>query len=111
MKISDRLDDIAALVLEQGQPELFKRLIRASVIVSKHNSDRELADGIEHDHSEDELTEVEDSEEVDDDEADDDDVEGAFLGFPAGALPHKERRRGPHEKDVGVGKPDWWNPN
>lgn len=30
--------------------------------------------------------------------------------FPVSALPIKERRKGPNPKDVGVAKPDWWNP-
>ena len=28
--------------------------------------------------------------------------------FPSGALPHKERREGPHPKDVTPGKAEWW---
>ena len=99
MKVSERLSDVAALVLEQGQPALFKRLIRASIFVGKHDSDRELAEGLE-EHEEEPIPE---------EEIDDEDVEG-FAGFPAGALPYKERRRGPHPKDVGIAKPDWWNP-
>lgn len=42
---------------------------------------------------------------------DDDDVEGSFRGMPVGALPVKERRKGPRKQDIGIAKPDWWNPN
>lgn len=106
MNISEKLADVAALVLEAGQPTLFKRLIHASVALAKakHDTDEELREGIEEDSEEHEELYVDDFED------EDEDVEG-FVGLPVGALPHKERRRGPHPKDVGLAKPDWWNPN
>lgn len=103
MNVVTRLSAVAAQALKRGQPSLFKRLIRASAVLAKHDTDEELADGIEEDHG---GVHVEDSPEEDEDE----DTEALFRGFPAGALPIKERRRGPHPKDVAVGKPDWWNP-
>ena len=107
MNVSERLKDIAALALEAGQPRLFKRLIHASVFAAEHDTDKELADALE--QEEDAVDDEVVDEVVDDEVVDDEDVE-AFAGFPSGALPHKERRRGPHPKDVGVAKPDWWNP-
>lgn len=105
MNTSDRLADIAAMVLEAGQPALFKRLIHASVVLSKHDTNKELDDGIQDDREDNDELYADDAEDVDDDE----DTE-AFVGLPVGAIGHKERRRGPHPKDVGIAKPDWWNP-
>ncbi|RLB61642.1 MAG: hypothetical protein DRH08_13610 [Deltaproteobacteria bacterium] len=106
MKVSEKLADIAALSLEAGCPVIFKRLIRASIMMADHDTDGELSRGIDEAEDREEDEEIgPDSEDNDEDE----DVEG-FAGFPMGALPYKERRRGPHHKDVGVGKPDWWNP-
>lgn len=109
MNTSEKLADVAALVLEAGQPVLFKRLIHASVALAKHDTDEELREGIEEDAEENEELYTSDDLE-DEDEDDDKDVVG-FVGLPVGALPHKERRRGPHPKDIGVAKPDWWNPD
>jgi hypothetical protein len=105
VNVSDRLADIASLVLEAGQPVLFKRLIHASVVLAKHDTDEELREGIEDDSEENEELYVDD---VDEDEPEDDDVEG-FAGFPMSALGQRDRRRGPMEHEVSVGRPDWWN--
>lgn len=107
MDVSEKLADVAALALEAGQPALFKRLIHASVLLAKHDTNEELQEGIQEDREKnDDLYEPDE----DEDEEDEDEDFEAFVGLPVGALPYKERRRGPHPKDVGVAKPDWWNP-
>jgi hypothetical protein len=81
------------------------------------NTDSQLNEAIEDERSDEPPIEVVDADgdgkkEVSDadlDEVEDDDTE-AFTGFPMGALPQKERLKGPHPKDVSLGKPDWWNP-
>jgi len=122
----DKLLRVAALVLDRGHPTLFKRLSLLGEHIARSDrtdTDELLDEGLQDERSDEPPTEVvdgdgdgdedapdsDDEDDEDHDEEEDDDVEG-FSGFPMGALPQKERRQGPHPKDVSVGKPDWWNP-
>jgi len=115
---SEKLFRIASVVLHRGHPTLFKRLVHLAEHVAR--SDRTDTDGLldnalQEEREDEPPIEVVDSdgdgelEAPESDDEEDEDVE-AFAGFPMGALPQKERRKGPHPKDVSVGKPDWWNP-
>lgn len=106
MHVTHQLEKIAALVLERGQPLIFKRLLRASIVLGKHDTNKELAEGIDRVRDEDFEP---DDDAVEDDLLEEDEAEDKEAYFPMGALPVKERRRGPHPKDVGVARPDWWN--
>jgi hypothetical protein len=116
----DKLFRVASVALDRGQPSLFKRLAQVGEHIAR--SDRTDTDGLLDEALQDERAdeppvEVVDADDDgkteppgdDEDRDEDEDVEG-FAGFPMGALPQKERRKGPHPKDVGVARPDWWNP-
>lgn len=117
MTVSLRLLKLARLVLDRGQPSLFKRLSLLSSRVARSdrtNTDLLLHEGLQEEDSsdieeDDTVEDFENLEESDDEESDDDEDVEAFSPFPS-ALPQKERRQGPHPKDVSVAKPDWWNP-
>lgn len=105
------------MALDRGHPLLFKRLTLLSEHIARSDrtdTDLLLDEGLQEERSDEPPAEVVDADEdgeesLPESEEDDEDVE-AFSGFPMGALPQKERRQGPHPKDVSVGKPDWWNP-
>lgn len=117
--LSIKLSKIASLSLRRGQPSLFKRLTSLSMLLARSDrkdTDKLLSDSLLEERKDEPPIEVVDADndgELEpptsstEDEADDDDVEAYF---PMGALPYKERRKGPHPKDVKPGKPDWWNP-
>lgn len=121
--LSKKLSKIAALSLERGQPSLFKRLSSLSILVARSDrtdTDKMLSDSLSQERGDEPPIEVVDADgdgelEVDDDDDDDDDDEDAEDSdkeayFPMSALPQKERRKGPHPKDVKPARPDWWNP-
>lgn len=112
-QLAAKLFRIASVALDRGQPSLFKRIVFLGEHIAR--SDRTDTDGLLDNAIQDERADEPPIEIVDADDdgerdlSEDDDVE-AFSGFPMGALPQKERRKGPHPKDVSIGKPDWWNP-
>lgn len=117
---TEKLLHVASAALDRGHPGLFKRLSYVAEHLARSDrtdTDELLDDALQDERADEPPVEVVDSDEdgleeppEDDlDNEDDTDVE-AFAGFPMGALPQKERRKGPHPKDVSVGKPDWWNP-
>lgn len=120
--LSEKLFRAASAALDRGQPGLFKRLSFVAEHIARSdrtNTDALLDDALQNERADEPPVEVVDSDDdgekeppgddEDLDKEEDEDTE-AFAGFPMGALPQKERRKGPHPKDVSVGKPDWWNP-
>lgn len=118
--LSKKIFRAASLVLDRGEVDLFKRLSAVGDHVARSdrtNTDSQLNNAIEDERSDEPPIEIVDADgdgkkeppEEDQEEAEAEDVEG-FTGFPMGALPQKERQKGPHPKDVSLGKPDWWNP-
>tara|TARA_Y100000815_G_C12971657_1_gene360654 strand:- start:33 stop:383 length:351 start_codon:yes stop_codon:yes gene_type:complete len=115
IKVSLKLEKVAKVAHDRGYHVIARRLFRASVLLAATDTIKLIDDGLEEDiesgnypFDEEESSSEDDDQEVE--EAEDDDSSASFTGFPVGALPHKERRKGPHPKDVGVAKPDWWNP-
>lgn len=110
-RLAQRLRAIASSAFDVGAFSAFKRLERLAVVMAETDTDKQLDSGLSSELSKgDEPHDAPEDGEVADSADDDDDTEAGFEGFPAGALPYKERKRGPHTKDVKPGKPDWWNP-
>lgn len=109
--LAQRLRLIASSAFDAGQFSVFKRLERLAATLAETDTDKQLDSGLSSELSEgDEPHDAPEDGEIADSDDDDDDKEAGFEGFPAGALPYRERKRGPHPKDVKPGKPDWWNP-
>jgi hypothetical protein len=111
--LARRLIRAAAFQLKAGNAPASARLFslgKELLAADKTDTAKLLEDGLDKEKSQDD---ADDGDDEDDDDVgeDDDDVEGAFHGMPVGALPVKERRKGPRKQDIGIAKPDWWNPN
>jgi len=123
MKLSSKLVRTAALVLDRGQPELFKRIRRAALLVAENergeyfDTDSDLNDTIKQERDKEppieEIPGTDDpdgfgkEDEIDEEEAED--KKGDYGAFPVGAVGVKERRRGPQPWGVST-KPKWWKP-
>ena len=104
--LSTSLIRVAVSVLKRGDYALGVKVLK---MAAKFDTDSQLIEGIEEEEESGDFPlsdeEVEETEDAGEDPGED--TEG---NFPLGALPHKERKRGPHPKDVGIAKEDWWNP-
>lgn len=113
--LSRKLEIAARHSLDRGHPSLFKRIASLSNLLlarsDRTDTDKMLEESLSKERSDEDFDEDDDDFDEDDDfddsESDDTDVEAYF---PMSALPQKERRKGPHPKDVKPGRPDWWNP-
>jgi len=124
--LSKKLARTAGLALDRGQPELFKRIRRAAILLAENerddyfDTDSDLNDTIKQERSEepppeeipgtedpDGLGDEEEEDEIDEEEAED--KKGDYGAFPVGAVGVKERRRGPQPWGVST-KPKWWKP-
>ena len=115
MSLEARILRIASAVLRRpaAGPELFKRLVALSQRVAEDkktetDTDKQIEEAIEEERSDEPPIETIDVSYDEKDEEEPEDTEGGY--FPAGALPQKERRKGPRPQDVKPGRPDWWNP-
>jgi hypothetical protein len=111
--LARRLIRAAAFQLKAGNAAASARLFsigREMLAADKTDTAKILEDGLDREKSPD-IEDEDDDEDDDEPDDEDDDVEGSFHGMPVGALPVKERRKGPRKQDIGIAKPDWWNPN
>jgi len=112
MNLESRLLRVASLSLRCPSVgfDLFKRIVAVSSLVAETNTDKMIEDAIEEERSDEPPIEIIDADEDGSETPpeEDEDVEG-FVGMPMGALPYKERRKGPRPQDVKPGRPDWWS--